>query len=63
MAGREASDTVPPSEWFSGASGRYELVEEVIGSGTFGRTLTLLTVTEADDDNDGHEECSPPRFR
>lgn len=64
-AGEEDSDTAPASEWFSGASGRYELVEEVIGLGTFGRTLTLLTVTEADEDedNDDDEEWSPPRFR
>ena len=64
VAGWEDSDTAPASDWFSGASGRYELVEEVIGLGTFGRTLTLLTLTEADeDDDDDDDEGSPLRFR
>lgn len=47
-AGGEDSDAGPASDWFHGAKGRVELVEEVIGLGAFGRTLTLLSVDEDD---------------
>lgn len=62
--GGEDSDSCEASDWFSGARGNVYLIEEVIGLGGFGRTLTLLTLEEADDDEeDEDEETSRPRFR
>lgn len=65
LAGGEDSDTAPASEWFAGASRGYELVEEVVGLGKFGRTLTLLTLGDADEveDKGGDEEWDPPKLR
>jgi hypothetical protein len=63
MDGR--SDT---SEWFSDRHDR-ELFEEAIGLGRYGRTLTILTVTEEikdDDESDGDSELEDswaPKFR
>lgn len=50
----EDSDCMDASDWFSGARSGVELVEEVIGLGSYGRTLTLLTLVEQDED-DGDE--------
>lgn len=47
--GGEDSDSAPASDWFSGASGKHGLSEEVIGLGKFGRTLTVLTLEAAED--------------
>jgi hypothetical protein len=38
----EERGVVKASEWFAGADG--ELMEEVIGLGRYGKTLTVLTV-------------------
>lgn len=52
LSGGEDSDSGEASDWFSAAKGGVHLIEEVIGLGRFGRTLTLLTLEEADDDED-----------
>ncbi|KAB0537525.1 ImmA/IrrE family metallo-endopeptidase [Xanthomonas cissicola] len=48
----EDSDSAEASDWFSGAKSGIYLIEEVIGLGSFGRTLTLLTLEENDEDED-----------
>lgn len=48
----EDSDSAEASDWFFGAKSGVYLTEEVIGLGSYGRTLTLLTLEEAEDDED-----------
>jgi len=52
-------------DWFNGPH-RQEIVEEVIGLGSYGKTLTVLTGMESPDeleDDDDSEEQWTPRFR
>ncbi|MCJ7602392.1 MAG: ImmA/IrrE family metallo-endopeptidase [Desulfobulbaceae bacterium] len=52
-------------EWFNGPH-RQEIVEEVIGLGSYGKTLTVLTGMEPPDeqeDEEDWEELLTPRFR
>lgn len=64
LRGGEDSDSASASDWFSGAIGKASLTEEVIGLGRFGRTLTLLTLenAEADEDEDS-ARWEEPGFR
>jgi hypothetical protein len=58
----EETDEVDASDWFSNLTGR--LVEEAIGLGSYGKTLTVLSFDhEADDDDEEPSEWDPPRFR
>lgn len=60
----EDSDSAPACDWFSGASTKASLIEEVIGLGRYGRTLTLLTLEEAEEDEDKESgRWDEPRFR
>lgn len=64
VRGGEDSDSAPASDWFSGASGKYGLLEEVVGLGKFGRTLTVLTLEDAEDDEEEESgRWEEPRFR
>jgi hypothetical protein len=45
----EDSDSAEASDWFFGAKGGVYLTEEVIGLGSYGRTLTLLTLEEGEE--------------
>ena len=62
----ERSDgTSTLQDWFNGPH-RQEIVEEVIGLGAYGKTLTVLTGMESPDeleDDDDSEEQWTPRFR
>lgn len=51
-------------DWFGGPH-RQEVVEEVVGLGSYGKTLTVLTGMEppGEDDDDDLEEAWTPRFR
>lgn len=53
-------------DWFGGG-GRAEIAEEVVGLGTYGRVLTVLTAVSTADDQDEEgeteERWAPPRFR
>lgn len=65
MRGGEDSDSSDAIDWFPGADSNACVVEEVIGLGKFGRTLTILTLDpdatgKEDGDDDRWEE---PRFR
>lgn len=60
LRGGEDSDSTSASDWFSGASAKASLTEEVIGLGGFGRTLTLLTLEAAESDED--EESEPTEY-
>ena len=60
-----AEGTSALQDWFSGPH-RQEIVEEVIGLGRYGKTLTILTGMEPPDeleDEDDLEEAWTPRFR
>lgn len=61
----EDSDSCDAADWFPGADSNAGLIEEVIGLGKFGRTLTVLTLdTESIDDGDVAEDgWLEPRFR
>lgn len=63
-AGGEDSDEVDAQDWFT-SIGRYSLVEEAIGLGSYGRTLTILTMEDDPDDPDSlaDDEDDEPRFR
>jgi hypothetical protein len=66
LEGGDDSDSSPACDWFPGAEGKFSLIEEVIGLGRFGRTLTVLTVDGSDTDGDDEEdepERDEPRFR
>ena len=60
----EDNDACDSSDWFPGADSSVGLVEEVIGLGKFGRTLTILTLDSDIVDDDEHEEdrCERPNF-
>ncbi|MES2672414.1 MAG: ImmA/IrrE family metallo-endopeptidase [Pseudomonadota bacterium] len=65
MRSGEDSDSGDASDWFPGADSNASLIEEVIGLGKFGRTLTILTLDpdmpdKESEDNDRWEE---PHFR
>jgi hypothetical protein len=53
-------------DWFEGPHSQ-EVVEEVIGLGSYGKTLTVLTgmepPDEIEDDEEEIEESWTPRFR
>jgi hypothetical protein len=60
-----ADGTSTLQDWFNGPH-RQEIVEEVIGLGAYGKTLTVLTGMESPDeleDDDDSEEQWTPRFR
>lgn len=61
----EDSDSCEAGDWFPSADRKAGLIEEVIGLGKFGRTLTVLTLdperTQDEDEEDDHWE--EPRFR
>lgn len=62
--GARAEGTSALDEWFNGPH-RQDVVEEVIGMGSYGKTLTVLTGMEAPDEieDDDLEESWTPRFR
>lgn len=62
LNGGEDGDSASASDWFHGASGNATLTEEVIGLGKFGRTLTILTLEESDEDEDS-QHWEEPKFR
>lgn len=64
LQGGEDSDSSPASDWFSGADGRSGLIEEVVGLGRYGRTLTVLTLEQLDaGDEEDEKKWDEPRFR
>lgn len=63
LRGGEDGDSAAASDWFSGASGKHGLSEEVIGLGKFGRTLTVLTLEDADEKTEESDRWEEPRFR
>lgn len=64
LRGGEDSDNASASDWFSGADGKAGLIEEAIGLGRFGRTLTLLTLENAEaDENEDEDRWEEPGFR
>jgi hypothetical protein len=71
LAGERVSDEIDVVEWLSGTQSA-KVVEEVIGLGNYGKTLTILSsrsIGREDDDEDGDEEERDlverwtPRFR
>lgn len=67
LRAQEDSETAEACDWFPGADRNAGLIEEVIGLGKFGRTLTVLTLdaSEGDDEEDDQpsERWEEPRFR
>lgn len=64
LGGCEDSDSSLACDWFPGADSKSGLIEEVVGLGRFGRTLTVLTLEKYDADGEVDEpEWSEPRFR
>lgn len=64
LRGGEDSDSASASSWFSGADGKAGLTEEAIGLGRFGRTLTLLTLENAEaDEEEDSDRWGEPGFR
>lgn len=61
----EDSDTCDASDWFPGADHSAGLIEEVIGLGKFGRTLTVLTLDpdSVEDEEEEGDRWDEPRFR
>lgn len=61
----EDSDSSDASDWFPGADRNAGLIEEVIGLGGFGRTLTVLTLDpdSEEDEDDATDHWKEPRFR
>lgn len=61
----EDSESAEAVDWFPGADRNADLIEEVIGLGKFGRTLTILTLDPSSDDDEESEEdgWGEPRFR
>ncbi len=61
--GRKMADEVQLRDWFGGRAG-VKADEDIIGLGSYGKTLTVLTVDLPDEDEDGDlEESWTPRFR
>lgn len=65
LACAEDSDSGEATDWFPGADRNVGLIEEAIGLGKFGRTLTILTLDPdgADDDENEDDGWREPRFR
>jgi Zn-dependent peptidase ImmA (M78 family) len=60
----EDSDSCEAGDWFPGADRNAGLIEEVMGLGKFGRTLTVLTLDhDATDDEEEDDGWEKPRFR
>lgn len=61
----EDSDSSEACAWFPGADRNAGLIEEAIGLGRFGRTLTVLTLDPEDDEEEDKEDerWEEPRFR
>lgn len=61
----EDSDNTEACAWFPGAARNAALIEEVIGLGKFGRTLTILTLDldNTEDEDDVDDRWEEPRFR
>ena len=62
-----ADGTSALQDWFNGPH-RQEIIEEVVGLGSYGKTLTVLSGMEPpdeieDEDDDDLEESWTPRFR
>ena len=64
--GRQAKGQSCLQDWFNGPH-RQEIIEEVIGLGSYGKTLTVLTGMESpdeiEDDEDNLEESWAVHFR
>lgn len=64
--GRQAEGQSCLQDWFSGPH-RQEILEEVVGLGSYGKTLTVLTgmepPDEMEDEEDDLEESWAVRFR
>jgi hypothetical protein len=62
--GIRAEGTSTLQDWFNGPN-QQEIVEEVVGLGGYGKTLTILTGLESPDESedDDLEEAWTPRFR
>ena len=65
LRGGEDSDSCEAGDWFPSADRKASLIEEVIGLGKFGRTLTVLTLDpeRTDDEDDGDGRWEEPSFR
>lgn len=50
LSGRRTHDTADLGDWFTGGDG--EVIEDIVGLGEYGRTLTILTVDEQDSSPD-----------
>jgi hypothetical protein len=61
----EDSDSSEAYDWFPGADRNAGLIEEAIGLGRFGRTLTVLTLDPEHnaDDDEVDDRWEEPRFR
>lgn len=61
----EESDSSEASDWFPTADRNAGLIEEVIGLGKFGRTLTILTLDPSvdGDEDETDDRWERPRFR
>lgn len=62
----EDSDSCEAGDWFPGADRKAGLIEEAIGLGKFGRTLTILTLdaeSTQDEDEEDDDRWEEPRFR
>jgi hypothetical protein len=60
--GKRQEGTSTLDNWFEGAP-RMEINEDVVGLGSYGKTLTVLFTPEAIDIDDDEEEDSTQRFR
>ncbi|QLQ27761.1 MAG: ImmA/IrrE family metallo-endopeptidase [Pseudoxanthomonas sp.] len=65
LQGREDSESCDAGDWFPGADRNIGLIEEAIGLGKFGRTLTVLTLDPetAKDEEEDDDRWEEPRFR
>lgn len=64
LACAEDSDSGEATDWFPGADRNAALIEEAIGLGRFGRTLTILTLDpDSDDDENDNDGWGEPHFR
>ena len=61
----EDSDSCEAIDWFPSADSNAGLIEEVIGLGKFGRTLTVLTLDPdcIEDEDEVDDRWEEPRFR
>lgn len=65
LHGSEDSDSCDAGDWFPTADRNAGLIEEAIGLGKFGRTLTVLTLDPecTDDEDENDERWEEPRFK